>query len=91
MLQSFFDGDLPLAALMAFKPLSYVIRIATAAIAFNAAMDNEKVLGRVLGLVWLIVVGGLFLMTGLTKATHIDTLLGLLAVGAAGYSWHYTR
>lgn len=83
--------DLPLAALVALPPMSYVIRLSLAAAAFGAAMNVEKVAARVIGFVWLLLTGGGLLLTGLQHGTPVDLILGLAALGAAGYSWWFTR
>jgi len=59
--------------------------------AFTAAMNYENVITRVLGFVFLIISGAALLMIGLGHGTIIDILLGIAAIGAAGYSWWYTR
>lgn len=80
-----------LGALVAQKPISYVVRLGLAVAAFGAAMSADKVVARVLGLVWLLVTGGVLLLIGIQKGTVIDIILGLGAIGAAGYSWWFTR
>ena len=87
----FFNESLFLADLIALRPLSYVIRLGLALVAFSAAMNAEKVVPRVLGLGWLLVTGGLLLLVGISRGTLVDILLGLAVVGAAGYSWWHTR
>lgn len=86
-----FEDFLTLGALTALKPMSYVIRIGVAVVAFGAAMNVEKVIARVIGLVWLIITGGLLLLTGITQHTAVDIILGIVALGAAAYSWWHTR
>ena len=39
-----------LAALIAMKPMSYLIRLVLAGVAFGAAMNPDKVIARVIGL-----------------------------------------
>ena len=80
-----------LGALIALKPMSYVIRLCIAVFAFSAAINTDKVVARVIGFVWLLIAGGGFLILGVTKGTIVDGLLGVAALGAAGYSWWYTR
>lgn len=84
-------SEMPLAELIALKPISYLTRLLIACVAFGAAMNPDKVIARVIGLVWLLIAGGGFLMLGVTKETIVDLLLGLVALGAAGYAWWYTR
>lgn len=85
-------GDLGLlGALIALKPMSYVIRIGFAVLAFGAAMNVDKVIARVIGFVWLLLTGGGLFLLGLQNGTAVDIVLGLGALGAAGYSWWYTR
>lgn len=55
-----FDGSIlvetpVLGALVALKPMSYMIRIGTALLAFSVAMNADKVIARVIGFVWLLV------------------------------------
>jgi hypothetical protein len=83
--------DLPLAALIAKKPMYYVIRLCIAGLAFGAAMNADKVVARVIGLVWLLLAGVGFLFLGVKEGTVVDILLGVAGLGAAGYSWWYTR
>jgi hypothetical protein len=80
-----------LASLIALKPMSYLLRIALAAVAFGAAMNPDKVVARVIGLVWLIVTGAGLLLVGFTNGTAVDIVLGLVALGAAAYSWWHNR
>ena len=82
---------LPIADLIALKPMSYGIRILLAAAAFPAAMNVEKVIPRVIGLVWLLITGAGLLIVGFNHGTIVDILLGIVALGAAGYSWWFTR
>lgn len=88
--QAMFEHQL-VGALMALKPMSYVLRIGLAVVAFGAAMDVEKVIARVLGFAWLLVAGAAFLMIGVTNGTAVDVMLGLVAWGGAGYSYWFTR
>ncbi len=85
------DDFLTIGALTALKPMSYVMRIGVALVAFGAAMNVEKVIARVIGLVWLIITGAMLLLTGITHGTAVDIILGLAALGAAAYSWWHTR
>ena len=55
-----FDFQL-VGALIALKPMSYVLRIGLALAAFGAAMNVEKVIARVIGFAWLLVAGTAFL------------------------------
>lgn len=80
-----------LGALVALKPLSYVIRIGLAVVAVGAAMNVDKTLARVLGLVWLLLTGVGLLLVGMHNGTIVDIVLGIAALGAAGYSWWYAR
>lgn len=80
-----------LAALVALKPMSYLIRIATGAAAFVAASKAENTVTRVIGFVWLLIAGAALLIVGILNVTIVAILLGLVALGAAGYSWWYTR
>ena len=80
-----------LSALMALKPMSYVMRIGFAIAAFAAAMNVDQVIARVLGLVWLLITGGLLLGIGIPHGTVVDIVLGIAALAAAGYSWWFTR
>lgn len=80
-----------LGALVALKPTSYLIRLGIAALAFGAAMDSNKVVARVIGFVWLLIAGAGLLIVGIQHGTIVDILLGVAALGAAGYSWWYTR
>jgi hypothetical protein len=85
------DDFLTIGALTALKPMSYVMRIGVALVAFGAAMNVEKVIARVIGLVWLIITGTMLLLTGITHGTAVDIILGIIALGAAAYSWWHTR
>lgn len=80
-----------LGEIIASKPMYYVTRLGLAVLAFGAAMNADKVIARVIGLAWLLIAGGGFLILGVTHGTVVDLLLGLIALGAAGYSWWYTR
>ena len=82
---------LPLGELVGLKPMSYVTRLGFAVLAFGAAMNADKVIARVIGLVWLLLAGAGLLLVGITKETAVDIVLGLAVLGAAGYSWWYTR
>lgn len=84
--------EVPLVgALMALKPMSYVVRLGFAVLAFGAAMDVERTVARVIGFVWLLLTGAGFLFAGLQHGTVVDIVAGIAALGAAGYSWWYTR
>ena len=80
-----------LGALVALKPMSYVMRLGLAVLAFGAAMNVDKVIARVIGFVWLLVTGAGLLLVGIQNGTIVDILLGIAALSAAGYSWWYTR
>lgn len=80
-----------LAALTALTPMSYAIRFTLAAGAFGAAMNGEKVVARVIGFSWLLIAGAGLLIVGMRSGTLIDIFLGLGLLGAAGYSWWFTR
>ncbi len=93
-MEPFFDfpNDMTfVGALIALKPASYAIRLVLAGAAFGAAMNSEKVVARVIGLVWLLLAGAGLLLIGMKHGTAVDILLGIAALGAAGYSWWYTR
>ena len=84
--------DFPqLSALIALKPTSYVIRVGLAIVAFGAAMNVDKVVARVIGFLWLLITGAGLLFVGFLNGTATDIVLGLVALGGAGYSWWYTR
>jgi hypothetical protein len=87
---AFFEAPL-LGAIVALKPMSYVIRLGLAVFAFGAAMNVDKVIARVIGFVWLLVTGAGLLLVGIQNGTVVDILLGIAALAAAGYSWWYTR
>lgn len=80
-----------LGALIALSPTSYVIRLVLAGVAFGAAMNVERTVARVVGFVWLLITGAALLMVGFQNGTAVDILLGFAALGAAGYSWWFTR
>jgi hypothetical protein len=80
-----------LDALIALKPMSYVMRLGLAVLAFGAAMNVDKVVARVIGFVWLLLTGAGLLLVGMQNGTIVDILLGIAALAAAGYSWWYTR
>jgi hypothetical protein len=82
---------LPFGALIALKPMSYLIRLGIATAAFGAAMNVDSVIARVIGFVWLLIAGAGFLIIGARNGTVVDIVLGLAALGAAGYSWWFTR
>ena len=85
-------SDLPLLAdIFAIKPVGYFIRAAMAAVAFTAALKVESVLGRVIGLVYLIILGGALTLLALSNGTWGELVLGVIALYGAGYSWCYTR
>ena len=80
-----------LGAIAALKPMSYVMRLGFALLAFGAAMNVDKVIARVIGFVWLLVTGALLLFVGIQNGTIVDILLGIAALAASAYSWWYTR
>jgi hypothetical protein len=80
-----------LGSLVALKPMSYVIRLGLAVLAFGAAMNADKVIARVIGFVWLLLTGAGLLFVGIQNDTTIDILLGIAGLAAAGYSWWHTR
>jgi len=80
-----------LGALVALKPLSYAIRLGLAVLAFGAAMNADKTIARVIGFVWLLLTGLGLLLVGIKNGTIVDILLGIAGLGAAGYSWWFTR
>jgi hypothetical protein len=61
-----------LGALVALKPMSYVMRLGLAFLAFGAAMNVDKVIARVIGFVWLLVTGGGLLIVGIQNGTIVD-------------------
>ncbi|MBB5349780.1 hypothetical protein HNR46_000001 [Haloferula luteola] len=87
---AFIESSL-LGALVALKPMSYVIRLGFAVLAFGAAMNVDKTVARVIGFVWLLLTGAGLLLVGIQNGTIVDIVLGVAALGAAGYSWWYTR
>lgn len=91
VISPFIDSPVSTAALIAMEPKAYLIRLIMASVAFSVAMNIERVILRVLGFVWLLIVGASFTIIGFSHGTILDILLGLVAVGAAGYSWWYTR
>lgn len=54
-------------------------------------MNVEKVVVRVIGLVWLGLTGVGLLIGGIGAGAIIDILLGLTALGAAFYAWWHCR
>lgn len=80
-----------LGALIALKPMSYVLRLGMAFVAFPTAMNVDKVGARLIGFIWLLLTGLGFLFVGIHHGTVIDMVLGVFALSAAGYSWWYTR
>lgn len=80
-----------LAALVALKPVSYVIRLGLAVVAVGAAMNVDKTIARVIGLVWLLLTGLGLLFVGMSHGTVLDILLGIAVLAAAGYSWWHTH
>ena len=84
--------ELPLlGVLVALKPMSYIIRLGLAGVAFGGAMNADKTVTRVIGFVWLLLTGAGLLLVGLLSSTILDILLGIVVLAAAGYSWWYTR
>lgn len=79
------------AVWLAHDPTRYIVRIGTAVAAFGAAISVEKVIVRVIGLVWLLLTGVGLLIGGVSAGAIIDILLGLTAWGAAGYAWWHCR
>jgi hypothetical protein len=88
-MESIFHTEL--AALLALKPHSYVIRLLWAVGAFATAMNVESTLGRVIALGALIVAGVGLLVVGFGHGTVGDMVLGAASLGAAGYAWWFTR
>lgn len=80
-----------LGALVALKPVSYVMRLGLALLAFGAAMNVDKVVARVIGFVWLLLTGAGLLLVGIQNGTIVGIVLGIAALGGAGYSWWFTR
>ncbi|MGJ8724771.1 MAG: hypothetical protein ACSHYB_09465 [Roseibacillus sp.] len=66
----------------------YVIQIVFGVGAFASAMNSENTWGRITGLAFLIIIGVVFGLAGLTGAIG-DLLLGLVAIGGAVYAWWY--
>jgi len=83
--------DAVVGVVIALKPMSYVIRLGLAVLAFGAAMNVEKVIARVIGFVWLLITGAGLLLVGFQNGTFVDIILGLVALCAAGFSWWFTR
>ena len=83
--------SVPLAEITALRPSAYGVRLLWALVAFAAAMNIEKTVARVIGFVFLLLSGVSLLLIGLQRGTIVDTIAGLAALGAAAYSWWYTR
>jgi hypothetical protein len=81
----------PLADLIALRPSSYAFRIAVAISAFFSSLNVDTTLKRVVCFVVVLLTGAGLLFTGITHGTVVDILLGLAGLGAAGYSWWFTR
>jgi len=58
---------------------------------FIAAINIEEVVARAIGLVILILTGAGLLLVGISNQTVLDILFGIIGLGAAAYSWWYTR
>lgn len=86
-----FSTIAPLADLVALRPSSYFIRIAIAISAFFASLNVETTLKRAVCFVVVLLTGAGLLLTGIKHGTVVDILLGLAGLGAAGYSWWFTR
>ncbi|MEK7952121.1 hypothetical protein [Luteolibacter soli] len=86
-----FSNLLPFADLIALRPSSYAFRIAIAVSAFFASLNIESTIKRAICFVVVLLTGAGLLLTGITHGTVVDILLGLAGLGAAGYSWWFTR
>ena len=78
-------------ALRARQPHRYLFDLCIAAVSFGAAMNHERAIRRAIGFVFLLLTGGSFLILGIQHGTAVDVILGLVLLGAAAYSWWYTR
>jgi hypothetical protein len=78
-------------ALLARQPHRYLFDLCIAVVAFGAAMNHERAIRRAIGFVVLLLTGCSFLILGIQNGTAVDMVLGLAALGAAAYSWWYTR
>lgn len=80
-----------LGALFAREPHRYLFDLCIAVVAFGAAMNHERAIRRAIGFVVLLLTGGGLMILGIQKGTVADMVLGLAGLGAAAYSWWYTR
>jgi hypothetical protein len=78
-------------ALLARPPHRYLVDVCIAVVAFGAAMNHERAIRRAIGFVVLLLTGGGLLIMGIQNGTAVDGILGLVGLGAAAYSWWYTR
>lgn len=85
------NDSLLLADLLGLSPASYVMRLFLAVAAFAGAINVEKTLTRSLGFVFLLLLGVGLLLTGVSKGTIGDIVLGVGLIVAAFYSWWFTR
>jgi hypothetical protein len=86
-----FPDFLVLADLVALRPSSYAFRIAIAISAFFASLNVDSTIKRAVCFVVVLITGAGLLLTGISHGTIIDILLGLVGLGAAAYSWWFTR
>lgn len=80
-----------LGALVARDPHRYLFDLCIAVVAFGAAMNHERAIRRAIGFVVLLLTGGGLMILGIQNGTPVDMILGLSGLGAAAYSWWYTR
>lgn len=80
-----------LGALAARDPHRYLLDVCIAVVAFGAAMNHERAIRRAIGFVVLLLTGGGWMILGIQNGTAVDVVLGLAGLGAAAYSWWYTR
>ena len=86
-----FPDFLVLAELVALRPSSYAFRIAIAISAFFASLNVDSTVKRAICFVVVLGTGAGLLFAGITHGTIVDILLGLVGLGAAAYSWWFTR
>lgn len=81
----------PFADLIALRPSSYAFRVLIGISAFIASLNVDSTISRVIGFVVVLLSGAGLLFLGITHGTVVDIVLGIVGLGAAGYSWWYTR
>ena len=86
-----FPDFVALADLVALRPSSYAFRIAIAISSFFASLNVESTIKRAICFVVVLLTGAGLLLAGISHGTIIDILLGLVGLGAAAYSWWFTR